>query len=84
MDTYGRMGKPFLKLIKDIADHQAHRTSGAVNAHTQGVHTEEPPPLEFRNKAYLHSIALVHASLISTTTMACRFQVRKFDICCVI
>jgi len=30
---------------------------GAVNAHTQGVHTEEPPPLEFRNKAYLHNIA---------------------------
>ena len=60
------MGKPFLKLIKDIADHQAHRTSGAVNAHTQGVHTEEPPPLEFRNKAYLHNIALVHVSLIST------------------
>ena len=60
------MGKPFLKLIKDIADNQAHRTSGAVNAHTQGVHTEEPPPLEFRNKAYLHNIALVHATLINT------------------
>ena len=66
MDTYGRMGKPFLKLLKDVADHQAHRTSGAVNAHTQGVHTEEPPPLEFRNRAYLHNIALVHVSLIST------------------
>jgi hypothetical protein len=39
---------------------------GAVNAHTQGVHTEEPPPLEFRNKAYLHNIALVHATLINT------------------
>ena len=64
MDTYGRMGKPFLKLLKDVADHQAHRTSGAVNAHTQGVHTEEPPPLEFWNKAYLHNIALVNATLI--------------------
>ena len=38
----------------------------STTIHTQGVHTEEPPPLEFRNKAYLHNIALVHASLIST------------------
>ena len=38
----------------------------STTIHTQGVHTEEPPPLEFRNKAYLHNIALVHVSLIST------------------
>jgi len=30
------------------------------------VHTEEPPPLEFRNEAYLRNTALVHVSLIST------------------
>ena len=30
------------------------------------MHTEEPPPLEFRNMAYLHNIALVHATLINT------------------
>ena len=67
MDTCDRMGKPFLKLLKDVSDHQAHRISGAVNddPHTRRAH-RGAPPLEFRNKAYLHNIALVHVSLIST------------------
>jgi hypothetical protein len=31
MDTYGRMGKPFLNFLKDVAGHTADRASGNVN-----------------------------------------------------
>ncbi len=46
MDTYDRMGKPFLKLLKDVSDHQAHRISGAVNddPHTRRAHRGAPAP----------------------------------------
>ena len=46
MDTCDRMGKPFLKLLKDVSDHQAHRISGAVNddPHTRRAHRGAPAP----------------------------------------
>jgi hypothetical protein len=44
MDTYGRIGKPFLELLKDVADHQARRISGAIDdADTQRrLYTGDP------------------------------------------
>ena len=60
------MGKPFLKVLKEIAELQAHRMSGAVNMDTQAVDGGDPPPLEFRNKAHLRNLALLHISLINT------------------
>ena len=52
MDTYGRMGKQFLDLLKDVATHTAHRASNNVN--------------ELRNRIYLRNLALVHVALITS------------------
>ena len=38
MDTYGRMGNPFLNFLKDVAAHTALRASGNVNERTQAIY----------------------------------------------
>ena len=64
MDTYGRMGKPFLNLLKDVAAHTAHRASGNVNERTQAIYDSIDPPNELRNQIHLRNLALVHVALI--------------------
>ena len=44
MDTYGRMGKPFLNLLKDVAGHTADRASGNVNERTQATFVPSKVP----------------------------------------
>ena len=64
MDTYGRMGKPFLNFLKDVAAHTANRTSGNVNERTQAIYDSIDPPNELRNRIHLRNLALVHVALI--------------------
>ena len=64
MDTYGRMGKPFLNLLKDVATHTAHRASGNVNERTQAIYDSIDPPNELRNRIHLRNLAFVHVALI--------------------
>ncbi|ACO68245.1 predicted protein [Micromonas commoda] len=48
----------------------SHRATGALYILSRRSHKartqQGPPPLQFRNKAHLHSIALVYVSLINT------------------
>ena len=64
MDTYGRMGKPFLNFLKDVAAHTANRASGNVNERTQAIYDSIDPPNELRNRIHLRNLALVHVALI--------------------
>ena len=64
MDTYGRMGKPFLNFLKDVAAHTANRTSGNVNERTQAIYDSIDPPNELRNRIHHRNLALVHVALI--------------------
>ena len=66
MDTYGRMGKPFLHLLKDVAANTAHRASGNVNERTQAIYDSIDPPNELRNQIHLRNLALVHVALITS------------------
>ena len=64
MDTDGRMGKPFLNFLKDVAAHTANRTSGNVNERTQAIYDSIDPPNELRNRIHHRNLALVHVALI--------------------
>ena len=66
MDTYGRMGKPFLNFLKDVAAHTALRASGNVNERTQAIYDSIDPPNELRNQAHLRNLALIHVALITS------------------
>ena len=77
MDTYGRMGKPFLNFLKDVAAHTANRASGNVNERTQAIYDSIDPPnelrnrihlrnLALRNRIHLRNLALVHVALITS------------------
>ena len=59
MDTYGRMGKPFLNFLKDVAGHTANRASGNVNERTQAIYDSIEPPNELRNHVHLRNLALI-------------------------
>ena len=43
MDTYGRMDKPILYLLKCVAAHTANRASGNANERTQAIYTTPSP-----------------------------------------
>ena len=66
MDTYGRMGKPFLNFLKDVAGHTADRASGNVNERTQAIYDSIEPPNELRNHVHLRNLALIHVALITS------------------
>jgi hypothetical protein len=66
MDTYGRMGKPFLNFLKDVAGHTADRASGNVNERTQAIYDSIEPPNELRNHVRLRNLALIHVALITS------------------
>ncbi len=66
MDTYGRMGQPFLNLLKDVAAHTAHRASANVNERTQAIYDSITPPNELRNRIHLSNVALVHVALFTS------------------
>ena len=66
MDTYGRMGKPFLNFLKDVAGHTANRASGNVNERTQAIYDSIEPPNELRNHVHLRNLALIHVALITS------------------
>ena len=66
MDTYGRMGKPFLNLLKDVAGHTADRASGNVNERTQAIYDSIEPPNELRNHVHLRNLAIIHVALITS------------------
>ena len=67
MDTYGRMGKPFLNFLKDIAGHTADRASGnVINERTQAIYGSTEPPNELRNHVQLRNLALIHVALITS------------------
>ena len=67
MDTYGRMGKPFLNFLKDFAGHTADRASGIViNERTQAIYDSIEPPNELRNHVHLRNLALMHGALITS------------------
>ena len=66
MDTCGRMGKPFLNFLKDVAGHTADRASGNVNERTQAIYDSIEPPNELRNHVHLRNLALIHVALITS------------------
>ena len=66
MDTYGRMGKPFLYFLKDVAALTARRASGNVNERTQAIYDSIDPPNELRNRIHLRNLPLVHVALITS------------------
>ena len=65
MDTYGRMDKPIINLLKCVAAHTANRASGNANERTQAIYTITPPN-EFRNRFHLRNLAPVHVALITS------------------